>query len=462
MPTYGLDSKIRLTGAFWIPGQKETLRTGEVRTKTGRLFFEEAATYSTLTRHALSAIVTSMNRSESNVIDVLLGDTDERKCTLLNLQEIGSRGMNDLAQNISVGGTDWRVSTVVMGLHIESWNSKDLDGFAMYLSDLDRWTPLPWQLNWSTEVRSINLPTEPLTLFQFSSLTPKAEVSLQVFADHVHEGSRIKLEPLIRIRVLPKDKCSLAWVLQQSSRISGFFTLVLGTSVTVRGVQIFQGKDDAYVVRGKSSIKPKKPDVQSWIRCDLSQLAFAFSKWIAVPNSEQPVEKTVLGMLRATKLFTETEFLSLAQSLEAFGRIRFNNPVIPEEEFKRGLKELHTALSNVWQSGEFVKRCVVNLKHANEPNFAERIESILNMFTPGFCLRLVGDRELFSEQLRQTRNYYTHLGTKEGRSVLRGGKGLFLFNRKLHAVLRCVMLLDLGFPEEIVREPILYERNKWT
>ena len=39
---------------------------------------------------------------------------------------------------------------------------------------------------------------------------------------------------------------------------------------------------------------------------------------------------------------------------------------------------------------------------------------------------------------------------------------LFLFNQKLHAFLRLLMLLYLGFPEEDIFEPVLYQSRKWT
>jgi hypothetical protein len=63
--------------------------------------------------------------------------------------------------------------------------------------------------------------------------------------------------------------------------------------------------------------------------------------------------------------------------------------------------------------------------------------------------------------LRQTRNYFTHLGIKKQSRVLTKAAELFLFNQKLHAFLRLLMLLYLGFPERDILEPVLYQSRKW-
>jgi len=34
-------------------------------------------------------------------------------------------------------------------------------------------------------------------------------------------------------------------------------------------------------------------------------------------------------------------------------------------------------------------------------------------------------------------------------------------NQKLHAFLRCVMLLELGIPEADLQNPILYQATRW-
>jgi len=46
------------------------------------------------------------------------------------------------------------------------------------------------------------------------------------------------------------------------------------------------------------------------------------------------------------------------------------------------------------------------------------------------------------------------------RKVIRP-KELFLFNQKLHAFLRLLTLVYVGFPEDVVFEPVRYQSKKW-
>ncbi len=460
MPDYSLNDKIRLTGAFWVPGDKKHLFTAEVRSTANKHFLYESPKYRRLRESDLSSFVDEMNSREIKTRDVLLGQTDKRDCTLMHLQKAGARGVTNLADNFVVGGADWRVSTLVMGMHLKSGNDRVLDGFALYLSDLDRWIAPPWQQSISSENQTYEFPNKLHTFFSFFDLCSQAEVSLQGHMSHRQTRSKIIGKPVIRVHVKSASRVSLEQVVAQVPRISSFFTLLLGTSVTVTKVQLFRGDEDAYVIRA-SRLKKEKPNLQSWVRCDASQIALALEKWLAVPASEQMLERSVLGMLRVSRLYNETEFLSLAQALEAFGRLNFREPVIPQAVFREKLCLVRQAAQTIWDSPDMTKRCMDGLININEPTFAERINRTLDMISPELLQKIVGEKEAFAKSIRQTRNYYTHLGIKKTGLVVTGGKELFLLNQKIHALLRAVMLLSLSLSESAFGEAVVFDSKKW-
>jgi hypothetical protein len=84
------------------------------------------------------------------------------------------------------------------------------------------------------------------------------------------------------------------------------------------------------------------------------------------------------------------------------------------------------------------------------------------MLPKDFFAKNFGEEDTFTRSIVQTRNYFTHLGIKPGALVIEGGKELFMLNQKLNALLRCVMLIDLGIPFEYLREPIAYQANQWS
>ena len=124
-------------------------------------------------------------------------------------------------------------------------------------------------------------------------------------------------------------------------------------------------------------------------------------------------------------MFVETEFLSLAQGLESLHRL--TNSVAPTAKV----------------------------------TFKSRIESLIARVSPDRARTLLGDPQLFEESLRKTRNFFTHPGIPKTTGVLTRPKELFLFNQKLHAFLRLLMLLCVGFTEDVVFEPVQYQSKKW-
>jgi len=75
--------------------------------------------------------------------------------------------------------------------------------------------------------------------------------------------------------------------------------------------------------------------------------------------------------------------------------------------------------------------------------------------------KLLGDPNLFEQRLRQTRNYFTHPGIKKQSRVLTDAKDLFVFNQQLHALLRLLLLLYLGFAEDEIRDLVQYQSRRW-
>jgi Apea-like HEPN len=74
---------------------------------------------------------------------------------------------------------------------------------------------------------------------------------------------------------------------------------------------------------------------------------------------------------------------------------------------------------------------------------------------------VLGDINEFEQTLRQTRNHLTHPGIPKKSKVVTDGKGLFLFNQKMHALLRLLMLVHVRFPEEKVFRAVHDQSRKW-
>jgi hypothetical protein len=284
---------------------------------------------------------------------------------------------------------------------------------------------MPWSSQLAEQNTTHVVPWQAKEVFRFTSDELQAEVTCQVFATgSTRPMKAVSVKSVPRIKIVPNRPQSVDWFTSLAFRFENFFTLFLGTSVGLKHVQLFQGDDDGWVVQ-KMRLRKEKVNLQTCVRCPLQSAAGALMKWLAVPRDQQLVELNMLSMMRKSNIFTETEFLTLAQTLEGFGRIRFG--------------------------GKRPRRAKVD----------QLIKQTYDMISSDLAHKLVGDRAEFTNKVIQTRDYYTHLGNPKGTLVAKSNKELFLLNKRLHAFLRCVMLIDLGISEDHLKEPILYQATRW-
>lgn len=458
-----LDSKIDLAGAFWPPNEPENILTGDLRTEDGKLKLFVAPQFKRLGDADMQDLLPSFSQNPSETsTGALCGETKEGRCTLLHLHESNGRGVLNFGSNFDLNANVLIPSAAVLGLHINSSDSDEIEGAAFYLSSIRSWLPTPWTSQHANEEQTYAAPRKALNVLKFSSIALRAEIICEVFATvqtQLKKKAVIRSEP--RIRIIPETPRSLNWYLDVAARVENFFTLCLGTSVVLEAIALFQEEEIGWLIQRRRASKVAV-DSELFVQITNGTLTLALSNWLAVPKDEQPLEKILLGMVRVSKLFVETEFLSLAQSLEAFGRLHFNEGLISKADFKAGSRKIRIAIREVFGDTELSKRCCESVSFANESSYARRLEQIYDMLTPEFAFRLLGDREALVKTLVQTRNFYTHLGIQKGASAASGPKELFLLTRKIHALLRCIILVKLGIEEWQLRDPILRQANKWS
>jgi ApeA N-terminal domain 1 len=160
-------------------------------------------------------------------------------------------------------------------------------------------------------------------------------------------------------------------------------------------------------------------------------------------------------------MFVETEFLSLAQALESFHRLTGESQLESSNTFRSVLKQMRAAIKSCCKTPRLASRMSDAIQYANEPSFKERIQSLIRCVSRERARALLGDPDAFEQTLRQTRNFFTHPGIKRQSHVLTSPKAIFLFNQKLHAFLRILVLMQLGFSEVSVFDVVLRQSRRW-
>jgi hypothetical protein len=426
MKKYKLNANFNLLGGFWKSDKPDDTFTGTISSNRGLVELSISPTYEKLEGAAfIKAFQNMAGEQILRPIGTILGYTTEKRCSLLACYTLQESGLNDFSTGQKIASKRFRSSRTVMGLHLDSLDTETIDGAAFYFTKIHNWLPTPWNTQMTQEATTYTVPTSARESFSVCSIDPRAEIVCQIFAGGAIRFKRgVSIKPVPRIKVIPLRPQSVEWYNSIGYRLENFFALFLGTSVALKRVQLFQGEADGWLVQ-KMRHRKQKINRQTWVICPQHRVARALAQWLAVPEEKRPVELILLGALRKSSLFNETEFLSLAQALEGFSRIYFRDGT------------------------------------SKRVSFAKLVEKAYDLLSTDLSLKLLGERSRFVRQVVDTRNYYTHLGTNAGNAVVDENKDLFLFNQKLHAFLRGLMLIDLGVLETEIREPILYQAFRW-
>lgn len=463
MSTIRFDSDLSVSAAFWTPEQPDDVTTGELRSTAGRVSFLASPKFVRLDQDGLRDAFLASGKTESpKEVGTLVGKTKEGNCTLFYISHVEDRGVLDFPSSSSLSAHTWRVGVAVMGLHIESPTAETIDGASFYFSKIHRWLPVSWGMATSDGEMVYTAPHQALEIFRFSSLALEAEIICEVFTlGSSKPRKKTVLSSKPRIRVIPNRPRSVQWFLDLGPRLENFFTLQLGSSVSLRALALYQSEKEGFAIARRRT-KGEKVDFQNFVTISGNVTAIALARWLATPPEDLPLERTLLGMVRVSNLFVETEFLSLAQSLEAFGRLHFRTELMPKSDFKTGLHQIRLYIETIFGSNVLSQRCCEAIAFVNEGSFKQNLENIYALLSLNLANSLLGERDVFTQRVIQTRNFYTHLGSRAGKAVVKNPKQLFLLNQRLHALLRCVMLLKLGVPESATFTAIKHQAEKWS
>lgn len=189
------------------------------------------------------------------------------------------------------------------------------------------------------------------------------------------------------------------------------------------------------------SLKQKLPQEFLYTFKDLS--VDQISAWFTSFDKYETIIHLYRSLFYNNRLFIDTKFLNIAQSLESLHSILFGGQYLPHDKF---VEQKKRALNTV--PAELTEWVEDALSNANYKRFRQKIFELLDnkKETAG---RFVDDMELFAKRVTNTRNEFVHHNKQE----------LTFQKEELPSVIRVLtMLLELylleiiGFSDEKVKE----------
>lgn len=460
---FELYSKFQLEGVFWDAAKPNDKFAGTLSCDGKRLELVTRAELVTPTPAML------MGADETSVPDVMHGFTVKGDCTIVGLQHINTPGLLDYPRG---RGVRWRYFRVIgaclMGWHLANDTAEVLTAADLTYTGISEWFPgCGASITWPEGATLISLPKERRIVLDVCILAKRFHLLIDIDPNFEFKigGKSFKADSEPVIMLEPAEPRSLQWFVEAMHRLENFLSLCLGSSVRAKTMRLI-GKDEkaesGWLIRPRGG-ESEKPSIAIWLHCDSSQLSSAVASWFSMSEEFAPLENLIYGTIRHSSLFVETEFLSLAQAIESFHRLADKSTVVESEVFTQVREDLSDFISQQsWANSAIGNSCKNALNFLNEPTFQGRIHSLLAGIDPGRIETLLGDPVIFEQTLKQTRNYMTHPGIEKKGKVLTDSKELFLFNQKLHVLLRLLMLKTLGFSEEAIFDQMFQQSRRYS
>jgi hypothetical protein len=359
----------------------------------------------------------------------------------------------------------YRATLCVTGMRLGGLEDKCLDSARYTFTGLSEWLPKGVKESWENDCVLIRVPHNERDVFAMGLRENRIEVTLKVFAEltssESDDGRLSRSIPFVEI-ASANPEC-LSWYRNIGNRLENLFSLLTGASVALETLFVYRGKESAHIIEKR--IRHVKPFSQlECVRCTTSELATGIAIWLSEPQRFRSVESLALGVIRKGKLFLETEFLSLAQALEGFHRATTTTTVSDRATFRQARKKIVKLLMEENVDAALAQRICESMSHANEMTFASRLSHLCSLIGESLLTKMNIRPEQFVDEVRVTRNFYTHAGGNVRRSGARNlaeGLQLFLLNQKMRALLRGVMLLHLRIPEDRFQDLLVREATRW-
>jgi hypothetical protein len=398
-------------------------------------------------------------------LPVLHGFTEDGPCTLCQLIEIDHPGRKDFGLEQSIVATTYRAMVCVMGMHLGGVNDKCLNSARYTFSGLSEWLPRAASESWEKEHIVLKVPLHERDIFAFGLRESRIDVSLKVFPELTNsesDGGRLS-RSVPYVEIGSADVECLSWFRHIGNRLENLFSLLTGTSQSLEMIFVYRGEDGGQIIE-KRNTHARPFDPRECVHCTASEIANSMAIWLCEPPRFRSVENLALGVVRKSKLFVETEFLSLAQALEGFHRATTQTHVSGKAAFRQVRKKIVKLLTEESVEVGLAKRICDSMAHANDPTFASRLTELCKRISGSLLARMEIEPEHFVNDVVGTRNFYTHAGsnllTGRKRSPVEGTQ-LFLLNQKMRALLRGVMLLRLEIPEARLSDLLAREATRW-
>lgn len=165
-------------------------------------------------------------------------------------------------------------------------------------------------------------------------------------------------------------------------------------------------------------------------------------KWYSLCNDNADIVWLLMDQLLDDTPFSAINFLSVAQVAESIHSYLYNHPREDKKIFKKKIEEIIASVPDCHK--DFVKS---KLLQSNSLVFKERLYELLDKCPSSLVDYYISNKDLFIEEIKDSRNYYTHY-SGGGKTHIVKGHELLRLSYCLRLLIIYVIFINIGFSEE--------------
>ena len=289
-------------------------------------------------------------------------------------------------------------------------------------------------------------------------------ISLPVFR------TSFEMEQVARLKLESSDGMTLDDVLRITYRFLTFLMMGLGGESFVKGIQFFNTDTIVQMPDGSThkretnffyhqhfTVRENKWDFRSVtfgypaIKDNFQQI---LDNWERNFSDFEPAINLIVEQFREKSTFTDNDFLNLAQAAETLhDRIYPGALKMPKGEYKSLMEKILNTLPETRK--DFVQGL---LQFGNNVSLRQRLNELVAMCPEDIHKLFIPDKEVFVNEVLDSRNYYTHY-TLSGKKHVKRGRDLMLLTKRMHLLLIVDILLHIGISSDLLVQ--LFDNQKY-
>jgi hypothetical protein len=169
-------------------------------------------------------------------------------------------------------------------------------------------------------------------------------------------------------------------------------------------------------------------------------------RWFTKLHTLEPVFNILIESYTKANGTVENNFLNISQAIETLHRRTRKNTKLQPKQHKKMLASVKNKL-NIKQN-EFFQDIFA---FSNEPSLKNRIDSLFGEFDLEFIKKLIPNKDKFSQDFRNCRNYYTHYSHTLEKKRL-SGVSLYYLTERAKVLLIVYILFEIGFSKQEINK----------